>query len=453
MLLLKPELPCTKEEVKNNVLSRYFPIRTKDRQDIFNWDSVLGHVVKQSYGRDFIPFKDPNDPLNKKNKLFELSDFKEKSQESFLRKLDVAKFWFIIDSMYFQGDGLYKIAPEFLLFKTNRTVGNTTNSRLGNMFSSLLQDFVFKEKPIIKLNFLEQQLYDVLNAYLCEQKNESRWSEKETPYLPFMTSMFQNDLNFLSQRPKYLLTVFKDFLRLYAHLYTAQLALNLKDWRSGEPKPKYHYFILDNEKASDERILVKDHGYKQLKGALWNIFPYLAMNESLQSTKAQMNPIWVLAKNCSENPGCTEALKVYAEAFKENRQLNTVLTDSNDPLDQLDNLFKLALAQFSRGESRHEINSLYVKSVSSELCESFIQSRGRAGRVMVFNQDYLILLTNLAIGERDKLRFHELILAFEARGVFFDKQSQKALIEFFERIGNVERMSDSGDAVYVIKTI
>ena len=73
--------------------------------------------------------------------------------------------------------------------------------------------------------------------------------------------------------------------------------------------------------------------------------------------------------------------------------------------------------------------------------------------MLVFNQDYLILLTNLAIGEEDKLRFHELIKAFESRGVFFDKQSQQVLIEFYERIGNVERMSDSGDAVYVSKTI
>jgi DNA phosphorothioation-dependent restriction protein DptG len=72
---------------------------------------------------------------------------------------------------------------------------------------------------------------------------------------------------------------------------------------------------------------------------------------------------------------------------------------------------------------------------------------------LVFNQDYLVLLTNLAIGELDRLRFNELIKAFESRGVFFDKQSQQVLIEFYERIGNVERMSDSGDAVYVNKTI
>ena len=60
---------------------------------------------------------------------------------------------------------------------------------------------------------------------------------------------------------------------------------------------------------------------------------------------------------------------------------------------------------------------------------------------------------HLAIGERDKLRLHELIKGFEQRGFYLDNQSQQVLVSFYERMGNVERMSDSGDAVYVRKTI
>ncbi len=83
----------------------------------------------------------------------------------------------------------------------------------------------------------------------------------------------------------------------------------------------------------------------------------------------------------------------------------------------------------------------------------FEQARGSAGKVYVLNQDYLLLLTNLAIGDREKLRLHELLNEFKRRGVCLDKQSQAALVELYERLGNVERMSDSGDAVYVKKTI
>ena len=47
----------------------------------------------------------------------------------------------------------------------------------------------------------------------------------------------------------------------------------------------------------------------------------------------------------------------------------------------------------------------------------------------------------------------ELLEEFKSRGVYFDKKTQQSLIGFYERVGNVERMSDSGDAVYVRKTI
>ncbi|CAE6906145.1 hypothetical protein ACOMICROBIO_FLGHMIGD_01772 [Vibrio sp. B1FLJ16] len=145
-------------------------------------------------------------------------------------------------------------------------------------------------------------------------------------------------------------------------------------------------------------------------------------------------------------------LENFARAFKTQRNLDTSLDESESALDWLGHIMKLATAQFSVGE-RFNINKKYVSEVEKHLASHFIQSRGRSGRVLVLNQDYIILLTNLVVGEKDKLRFHELIAAFKQRGIFVDKQTEQELIKFYERIGNVERMSDSGDAVYVRKTI
>lgn len=442
MTLLRPDLPKTAEDVNSkNTLNSYFPIRTKDRPGAFDWDSVLGHVVKISYRKD----------LGKGD----IDEFKQRCQNAFLAKLDDDEFWPIVEQMYFEADDLFRIAPEFLLFKVQKTIGSTPNARLGSMFSGLLQNFFFRDKPPIKLNFIEEELYSEFNKYLFSGKSKGTIVKQtnESPYLPFLTEHFQQDLSFLGKRPKYLLSVFKDFLRLYAFLYTSQLAINIKDWRAGEPKAKPMYFILDNEKASDERTMVHEYGYKPMKKALWNVFPYLSMNDGLQTPKAKVHPIWKVAQSVLDRPSTGEWLTRYAEAFKEQRELKLTLESSDDPLSGLQSLLNLSVNQFSRGESRHEINIQYVRTIETELCEHFIQSRGRAGRVLVFNQDYIVLLTNLAIGELDRLRFNELIKAFESRGVYFDKQSQQVLIEFYERIGNVERMSDSGDAVYVNKTI
>ena len=437
MSLLKQDLAKQAADIKNNTLSSYYPIRTEGNE--FDWDTVLGYVVKITYSQAQVPPK--------------LEEFKASCKQRFLTKLDEEAFWPILEQMYFAGEALFKIAPEFLLFKTQKLKGNSANSRLGNLFISLLQGFVFEDKPKTNLNFLETQLFEELQAGLKPGRADKQLNE--AAYLPFLSELFQQDLQFLSRRPKYMLTVFKDFLRLYGQLYTAQLALNLKDWRSGTPIVKRNYFILDSEKASNERSMLKSHGYKQLHNALWNVFPYLSMNENLQIPKQKVQPIWALAQGIADNDGNTPLLHDYALAFKENRKLfDTDLPTPVDPLAALDNLFELAVVQFSREHSaKHARNTGYVRAAESEMCAHFIQSRGRAGRVLVINQDYLILLTNLAIGEQERLRLHELIKAFEARGIFFDKQSQQVLVEFYERIGNVERMSDSGDAVYVCKTI
>lgn len=445
-LMLKGDLASLSDDVKNTNDIRgsngYFPIRAGDRnkKGMFEWSSVIGHVVKTSYRKILID--DEN-----------LETFKEQCKTAFLTKLDEADFWQTLEDMYFEGDELYKISPQFLLFKLQKKgKGASPSERLGNVYSSLLADFFFEQRPKSTLNFLEQQLLEELEK-IMESKADPKNVVNEAPYLPFMSQHFRQDMQFLGQRPKYMLSVLPEFLKLYGHLYASQLALNLRDWRSGEPTSKPNYFILDSEKASDERTLVKNNGYKQINSAFYAVFPFISMNEALQSKDNKQLPIWSLAKNIAQYPGSAVLLNNFAAAFKEQRNLDTELESSDDPLIALDDVLKLARAQFKRGETRHEINNDYVKSIQSELCGEFIQRRGRAGNVLVLNQDYLLLLTNLSIGEQQNLRFHELIKAFESRGVYFDKQSQQLLIEFYERIGNVERMSDSGDAVYVSKTV
>ena len=113
----------------------------------------------------------------------------------------------------------------------------------------------------------------------------------------------------------------------------------------------------------------------------------------------------------------------------------------------------LAIKQFESKGGRKTVNQNYVRELEKKVFADFIQFRGRAGNILALGQDQLLLLTNLAIGRNDKLRFFELLQEFQLRGFFFDNQSQQVLIEFFERMGNVERMSDSGEAVYVRKTV
>ena len=434
MFKLKSELKPKKNEAS------FFPINTRDRKGIFDWEVILGHFIKHAYRKSI------------DNAQFE--QFKLKCKENFKSKLDEPQFWHHLERIYFSGDELYKISPELLLFKAQDIKGNSANKRLGDLFLNLLQDHHLQKSPSLSLNFLEKELVETFNTFAVSGSEVGTVSRAPTerPYLPFLRDLFVQDLEFIASKPKYFIENITDFLKLYAFLYTAQLTLNLSEWRAGAPSHKPCYFILDTEKASNERTFIKNFGYRQLAKNFVKVFPYLAMNDSLQDNKAIKVPLWEIT-NFLEGEEVLGALNEYVLAFKKDRHLDTCITPATNIYEALETLLALFQAQFNRGESRHDVNVSYINAIESELCGHFVQSRGRAGRVLVFNQDYILLLTNIVIGKRDRLRLHELLKEFEARGIFFDKQTQKVLVEFYERIGNVERMSDSGDAVYVRKTV
>ncbi|MCX7101851.1 MAG: DNA phosphorothioation-dependent restriction protein DptG [Methylobacter sp.] len=412
MTIIKDDLPQSVDSVSaKNILNSYFPIRTKDRTGTFDWEAVIGFVVQLIYRKELL--------------IDNIEEFKIICEKSFNEKLDNTKFLKYLEKMYFSGNSLFNIAPELLLFKAKKVKGNTPNARLGEMFASILQDTFINKETVSPHNFLEKIIVDELQVNIknIDYSKSSKKMINEEPYIPFITNAFGSDLQFLSEHPKYFLDVLTQFLKLYAYLYTAQLALNISNWRDGEPSPKPLYFILDTETASAERTHIRDDGHQRVHAALFKIFPFLSMSESLQPAKEKKIPIWKLSSSLSNSD--TNTLINYAQAFKKERGLISNIPDISTPNEALDALLNLGNEQFARGQSRHEINVNYVKAIESELCSHFIQPRGRAGRVLVINQDYLLLLTNISIGESSKLRFHELL----------------------------EGMSDSGEAVYVRKTI
>lgn len=435
--MLKAELKVP----SNNSLSTYLPLRTKDQHYKFCWESALGYVVASIYNKSLI--------------TTDIDKFKKLCRLRFKEILEEESFWDVIEEMYFKNEQLFSISPELLLFKAVEGEIDKNDERLGEMYLSLLGGFSLPSSPATELNFLEKEIKAEFDCFYVSGAKKNKKGSHQEPYLPFLTSSFQTDLAFLNEHPHYLVKNFHSFLNLYGFLYLSQMALNIKDWKSGHPKAKPCYFIVDNEKASDERSQVKNYGYSQLNDYLYYLFPYLVMNESLQE-KGNTKPLWQLADSLQENDQ-TEKLINFANEFIQQRKLPSEELNVATSEDALAELLRLSHKQFispyGTGD-KIKANGDVVKGVLKTICAPFVQRRGKAGQVLTFNQDYVVLLTNLAIGRNnERLRFHELIKAFEARGVFFDKQSQQNLVNFYERMGNVERMSDSGDAVYVKKTI
>ena len=85
-----------------------------------------------------------------------------------------------------------------------------------------------------------------------------------------------------------------------------------------------------------------------------------------------------------------------------------------------------------------------------EFCKAnFIKRRGRIGHTLKIDQEHLLFLTKLCIGDQPKIRLKTLWEEMKKRGVHFDESSKMEVVKLFEKINLIEKKSDSGDAQYV----
>jgi len=432
-------------KVGNNQLDSYLPVRNKNNN--IDWQIVTGLVL--SYA------------LKRKIDSYNIEQFREDCKAHLQTLIDEPSFWPVLERMYFSNQDIFRVSPLFLLFHAQFdaekiNAGSTADKRLGTLFANLMREFSLDYPIQDKLNFIEQQMLNKLNEKV-KLLGEGPFAE-EQPYLPYMVTCFQADMAFLADHPQYLLQELTNTLRLYAFSWCAQLALNLDNWRDGEPQSKSLFFILDTEKASSERDQIKRFGYKWFASQSEKLFPILSALEVLQWGKgAKKRPLWQVYQDALNDSDPTSQtlndLNKYVQDFIVDRQLTARERATN--LDEaFQQLLSVAVEQFQGKKSeRASVNRKYINELESQICTDFIQVRGRAGKVLVLNQDRLLLLTNLTVGKNKKLRLHELLRGFEQRGFYLDNQSTQMLVAFYERMGNVERMSDSGDAVYVRKTV
>ena len=426
------------EPESRNVLNNFLPYRKGAKE--FEFGTVGGLVLSGLLGLQV-----------KKNFTFE--KYKTLCLEQLSSKLSDDSALADLEKMYFENRTIIQSAPEFLLLEAKG--GNASTKHLSRTFSSFLEETSKSIEFKSASNFIEKLFLDVLNSNL----EKSEIAADESCYLPFVAKQFEKDVSFLAGHPDYMLEQISNCIELYTFIYCSQLGNNIKNWRDGlEPESKPLYFILDTEKASAERIKIHDEGYRSLRKPMPDVFPILSMLEYLNKGAEQANALWKFSRaatsaNSDKQTAARDAILDFAERFRESRKLAPITPSGESPTDALEVLFKYAVRQFAVGTGRHRVQNQYMEAFEKRVAKNFLQRRGRAGNVLVLNQDFVLLLTNLAVGDQKNMRFQEVLVEFNKRGFYFDKKSQQALIRFYERVGNVDRLSDSGDAVYVRNTI
>lgn len=433
-------------EIGDNIPSEYLPVKTNYNE--CNWDIVAGYFIGFAYGLEL--------------KKYSSQEFEADCKQAFLTHQISEKHFEVIHKAFFENENYLKLGPTNLLLHTQnedpaKVKVNSASKKVALSLLTLLGHF--NEKLSNKQS--DHFISELITSTLKKKLNTKLYNDKALTYLPYLQDKFVHDFKFLASKPSYMLENIASFLSIYSFLYTAQIALNLKEWRQGAPKSRPLFFVIDTEKVSAERTKVIESGWKSFAQASQNLFPILSTLQLIQARSAR-KPLWQIYQELqqldnSQQKECIETIDSYCERFVSVRNLRKSAIKSESLENAFEQLLDLALAQFDKNyadptTTRYQANEKLVAALKENTAKGFVKAKGRIGNILVLTQDHLLLLTNVIIGEGKQLRFNELLEELKLRGIFFDETSEERLIEFYERIGNVERMSDSGDDLYVRQT-
>lgn len=432
---------CTIEIIGDTNLTptSFYPFVNSDgkaNHRVYNFEPIIGLLVSYITEKRI-----PKD--------FSFEAFKQQCLKAFEDELSEPAASSILESVFFPKD----VIPSFSLLLFQAHIPDAKSNKVFHVFKLMMKQDDYQITFDTKLNFLESRIVKQLKQELIDDKH----GDQTVSYLPYLDNLFTKDVAFLAKNTHYFTQHAEHFLKLYLFLYNSQLALNLHPHTFEPPKSRPLYFILNYEKASTERKKLLDSGYRALFDHAKYIFPYLSFLETLIKITEMPNlRLYQLPELLEDTQETARVLFGLEERFREARKLQPLppsRIESATLEEALKRLLNSAHEQFHDQSSRKDIFENYLRAFERQAAEPFLQGRGRFGKVLVLEQDIILLLTNIAIQERKQMRFQELMNEFNQRGVYFDQQSQNVLIELYERVGNIDRKSDSGDAVYVKTTL
>jgi len=425
-----------------NSLGNFYPLSSKDSssQIIFDSKVILGLIIGY-----ISKYKIEN--------KFTIELFKEKCKNSLENKLSDKEYINIVCKLYFDSEIYLTLSP--LMYQIYQSNSKKDKSKIAfeMIFRPFLKDIDFDIEPIKNLNFIEK---NILDSFYIHCKEDKKNSVIENSYLKFLENSLKKDFLFLLGTKEYFLENIDRFIKFYVFIYSSQLALNLKPFFLEEPIVRELYFILNTEKTSQERKKLVNHSYKTLFDKVGYVFPYLSALEMLGNLSNTNDlRLYQLLNLIEDNQENINIIDNFTTQFQEKRKMEKKELNSQNIKEALTNLLDNAYQEFfDKSNSKHTVFKKYKNAFEKQIAKDFIQSRGRFGKVCALDQEMILFITNLSIGKnRDFLHFEELLKEFEQRGVYFDHKSKEALLALFERVENIEKKSDSGDSIYVYKTV
>ncbi|WP_088102997.1 DNA phosphorothioation-dependent restriction protein DptG [Halalkalibacter urbisdiaboli] len=365
----------------------------------------------------------------------------------------------IIRELLFHEDGeLVNAHPYFF----NYIKSEKNEMKIGQFLSDIFISEDVKEK-IVELNKNEPQnvLLNLMYKSLPKMEELSKSNKSTyTLYLAEIQKQFEEDIVFLLQNNDLFLEHFEQLLRYYFFYYVSQFILHLDNFEDGKENIAV-YYNLDWESRGKSRNSYKQ-GWKVIAPKLPKLFAHINCLEMLNHMQG-----------CEGLIRYTDFKQIVADSTEEEKQLladdleqliseykekvkDVVWSQHHPPYPKseedifnlIKELFYAINYQFANS-TRSRANEKYYKGFESFAKKFFLKKSGPLGYTLNLKQDFLIFLTKLCIKNAEKIALNDLFTKFNSRGIYFDRDSKKAIVELYEKLNLLEKKSDSGDAQYV----
>lgn len=446
---------------------KLLPFNTKWENTYANefvyFNGILGEAYRKTFGKE-LPKDlkaDKDYDHNLKLKIIEKAVSLTETDDDEMK----ARFRKFISDMFFEEDNLYcfdKATLPYLSFKAN----NATLKQIGNYIYELFLAFddSFDELE----DNTENILYSLIKQSLPPLKNKKPDSFGYIIWNKKIIELFKKDYTYLKTQNRAFLKNIGILLKYYYFIYVSKIALSLGDFH--HDKEHALFFLLESEVVSKNREGFRA-GWNMLEKRLTSLFTHTNTLELLNYIKIDGKPI-----------GSYKEVKQIWDGFSETEKKDLISS-----IQELEDYYKSKITMPNTGWDKcYEIldNQIDYKRMTCELEKSiykfwyvidfqfkntarskphkgyslwfiefckanFIKRRGRIGYTLKMDQELLLFLTKLCIGNEKKIRLKTLWEELSSRGVNFDESSKMEVVKLFEKINLIEKKSDSGDAQYV----
>lgn len=331
------------------------------------------------------------------------------------------------------------------------------------------------EQFVKRLDGLEpSNLFEEVIVRAAQQVETETIGEIETqpirPYVEACSRRFQEDLrSWLDdsyESPSQWLQSTRDLICFHFMMYFVQLSVNLRlefealqeNDREFEPSMQPIHFGLWDERATQDRDFANEwweRGPRGVEGDIYDSWGRLGVMHLLTETAAQSN---------QQLPGAwtlTEALesfdqRVQSEAVEKMHDYLSTAERTRRTNDLAGTSQMFARAVRKHYESKKESNQTpismginVVRQLGSGQDRRYFRSQQGVGKTFRLNRSSLRFFARLFHDPEEDSHIDEFWRYLRQRGVALDSRSQAEAQDELEKMGMIDRQSDSGGAVYV----